>query len=285
LDIEAFKTAELNVSLTELFNITFSESGLPSGTSWSVTLNGTTESSLTNTITFSVPNGTYSYTVTPVAGYTELPPSGTINMNGANVNQPVTFTEIEYTVTFTESGLPSGTVWYINISNGQSYKSTGTEISLNEPNGTYSYVISSSNKSYSPNPSSGSFTVNGSPVSQLITFSELAYTITFTESGLPSGTSWSVTLNNVTETSTNSTITFHEPYGTYSYSISLPSGYKTSSSSGTIKTSQPSLIIPITVSSTTPPSSLTSYLIYIIIAIVVIVAVIGAVLAMRRGKK
>ena len=282
--VKPFSTIFLNVTLQRLYNVTFTESGLLPGTSWSVTLNGTTKYSSTNTITFNEPNGTYSYTVTPVAGYTESPPSGTINVNGANVTQPVTFTEIEYTVTFTESGLPSGTVWYINISNGQSYKSTGTEISLNEPNGTYSYVVSSSNKSYSPNPSSGSFTVNGSTVSRSISFSQVIYIITFKESGLPSGTSWSVTLNGVTETSTNSTITFHEPYGTYSYSISLPSGYKTSSSSGSIKTSQPSLIIPITVSSTSHSSS-TSYLIYIIIAMVVIAAVIGAVLAMRRGKK
>jgi len=133
----------------------------------------------------------------------------------------------------------------------------------------------------------GSIMASGSNVNQVITFTPVTptlYTITFEESGLPSGTSWSVTLNNVTETSTNSTITFHEPYGIYSYSISLPSGYKTLSSTGSIKTTQPSLIIPITVSSTTPPSFPTSYLIYIIIAMVVIVAVIGAVLAMRRKK-
>jgi hypothetical protein len=266
------------------YTVTFSESGLSSGTPWSVTLNGLTKASTNGTLTFNEPNGTYSYTVTPVAGYTGSPPSGELNVNGANVNQSITFTEIEYTVTFTESGLPSGTVWYINISNSQSYKSTGTEISFNEPNGTYSYEVSSSNKNYSPNPSSGSITVNGASVSESITFSEVTYTITFKESGLPSGTSWSVTLNGVTETSTNSTLTFHEPYGTYSYSISLPSGYKTSSSTGSIQTSQPSLIIPIAVSSTTPPSSPTNYLIYIITAIVVIAAVIGAVLAIRRGK-
>jgi len=128
---------------------------------------------------------------------------------------------------------------------------------------------------------------NSSTVSIISTSPQVTkiYTVTFTESGLPSGTSWSVTLNNVTETSTNSTITFHEPYGTYSYSISLPSGYKTSSSTGSIQTSQPSLIIPIAVSSTAPPPSPTNYLIYIIIAVVVIAAAIGAIVAMGRRKK
>jgi len=50
------------------YSVTFTESGLPSGTSWSVTLNGNTESSTTNTISFSEPNGTYSYVVASVTG-------------------------------------------------------------------------------------------------------------------------------------------------------------------------------------------------------------------------
>jgi len=274
-----------SVIFPRLYNVTLTETGLPSGTSWSITLNNITKSSTNATIVFNEPNGTYSYTIGIYSGYSASPYSGTVTVNGGNVNVPVTFKRVTYSVTFTESGLPSGTAWYVNTSNGQFYKSTGTEISLSEPNGTYSYVISSSNKSYSPNPPSGSFTVNGSTVSQSITFSQIIYAITFEESGLPSGTPWSITLNNVTETSTNSTITFHESYGIYSYSISLPSGYKTSSSSGTIKTSQPSLIIPIAVSSTSPSSSSTSYLTYIIIAMVVIAAAIGVAVAMRRGKK
>jgi hypothetical protein len=53
---------------------------------------------------------------------------------------------------------------------------------------------------------------------------------------------------------------------------------------GSIKTTQPSLIIPIAVSSTAPPSSQTNYPIYIVIAIVMIAAVIGTVVAMGRRK-
>jgi len=51
---------------------------------------------------------------------------------------------------------------------------------------------------------------------------------------------------------------------------------------GSIKTTQPSLIIPIAVSSTAPSLSQTNYPIYIVIAIVMIAAVIGTVVAMRR---
>ncbi|MGC9137644.1 MAG: S53 family peptidase, partial [Thermoplasmata archaeon] len=74
------------------YTVTFTESGLPSGTSWSVTLAGSTKSSTTNTITFSEPNGSYSFSVGTVTGYTASPSSGTINVNGANVNQAITFT-------------------------------------------------------------------------------------------------------------------------------------------------------------------------------------------------
>ena len=47
------------------------------------------------------------------------------------------------------------------------------------------------------------------------------YTVTFTESGLPGGTSWGATFNGVTLTSTTTTITFTLiPAGTYSWNVS-----------------------------------------------------------------
>ncbi len=75
------------------YTVTFTESGLASGTTWSVTLNGTTSSSSTSTISFSEPDGSYSYSIGSVSGYTASPSSGTITVNGANVNQAITFTQ------------------------------------------------------------------------------------------------------------------------------------------------------------------------------------------------
>ncbi|MEM3325620.1 MAG: S53 family peptidase, partial [Thermoplasmata archaeon] len=63
------------------YTVTFTESGLPSGTSWSVTFNSNTKSSTTNTISFTgIANGTYSYSVGAVSGYTASPSSGTITV-------------------------------------------------------------------------------------------------------------------------------------------------------------------------------------------------------------
>jgi len=173
--------------------------------------NRTTESSTTDTITFSVPNGTYSYSIGSVSGHTASQFSGFITVNGANVNQTITFTSVTTSL----------------------------------------------------------------------------YTITFAESGLPTGTSWSVTLNGKTETSTTNTISFTEPKGTYSFSISSIDGYSVSPSSGSIRVKGTNISEKITfrsVTTTSPPSS-NDYLIYIIIAIVIIAAAIGAIVAMGRRKK
>ena len=74
-----------------------------------------------------------------------------------------------YPATFTESGLPSGTTWYVNLSNGQSFSSKTSTISFSEPNGTYSYTVSGVS-GYSVSPSSGSIVVSGGSISKSITY-------------------------------------------------------------------------------------------------------------------
>ena len=78
-------------SAPSTYSVTFPQSGLPAGTSWSVTLNGQTLSSTTSTITFSEPNGTYAYTVGAVNGYTATPSSGSVTVNGVSQTVAITF--------------------------------------------------------------------------------------------------------------------------------------------------------------------------------------------------
>jgi YVTN family beta-propeller protein len=73
----------------EVYPVLFSETGLPNGTNWSVTLNGSTNSSTNNTTTFAEPNGTYSYSIAPVPGYSVTAPTGNVTVNGANVTASV----------------------------------------------------------------------------------------------------------------------------------------------------------------------------------------------------
>lgn len=62
------------------YNVVFQESGLVTGATWSVTFNGTTQSSTTTSITFSnVSSGTYSFTVS-ANGYKANPASGSVTV-------------------------------------------------------------------------------------------------------------------------------------------------------------------------------------------------------------
>ena len=239
------------------YSVSFLETGLAHGTSWTVTLsNGDTQSSTTTLVTFSEPNGSYSFSVGAVAGYSSSPASGTFAVAGANVNRAVTFTAIPpttYTVTFTESGLPSGTSWSVTL-NGAPESSTTSTISFTEPNGTYSYTVGSVS-GYTASPSSGSVTVSGASVSKAVTFTAIpptTYTVTFTESGLPSGTSWSVTLNGVAHSSSTASITFTEVNGTYSYTVGSVSGYTATPSGGSVTVAGAGTSVSITFSSFHP---------------------------------
>ena len=75
------------------YSVTFTATGLTSGTSWNVTLNGNTQSSTTSTITFTLPNGNYAYTINTPATYTLQTPSstGTITVENANKDTQATF--------------------------------------------------------------------------------------------------------------------------------------------------------------------------------------------------
>lgn len=66
------------------YPVDFQESGLASGTKWSVSVNGTTNSSTGTSVGFQEPNGTYTYVVASVPGYTVSPTNGTFSVSGAS---------------------------------------------------------------------------------------------------------------------------------------------------------------------------------------------------------
>jgi Phosphoesterase family len=74
--------------------VTFSESGLPGGTPWSVTLGSQTgQARAPGQINFQERTGTYSFTVGAVTGYTAQPSDGTVTVaaGGGATNEPITF--------------------------------------------------------------------------------------------------------------------------------------------------------------------------------------------------
>ena len=80
-----------SLSLSKEYRVSFIAKNIPPDTKWSVTLNGITEYSNTSEITFSEPNGTYSYKVNNVSGYILSPSSGSITVNGSNMTQVIVY--------------------------------------------------------------------------------------------------------------------------------------------------------------------------------------------------
>ena len=98
-----------SVAAPSYYTVTFTETGLSSGTSWSVTFNGVTEKSTTSKIVFTNEvNGTYSYTVGSVASYKLTKDgSGTVHVSGANQSVDVTYKHI---VNYTDDYIIVGVV-------------------------------------------------------------------------------------------------------------------------------------------------------------------------------
>ncbi len=251
-------TAPVSVSVTYTpkssldHAVNFTESGLPAGTNWSVTFNWATRSTTGTTDTFSAPNGSYAYSVGSVPGYTANPSSGVVTVNGAAVVQTITFSVFsgpKYWVNFTESGLPAGTLWSIDLGGANSASAT-TTIAYSLGNGTYSFTVGTVT-GYRETPSSGTITVAGKPVSTLVQFTPIGvttYNISYVETGLPVGTTWSVTQNGSKQSAAISTIVFIAPKGSYFYTIPNVAGYAPVPFSGYANVTNGNVTVPVTFS-------------------------------------
>ena len=224
----------------ETYSVQFRESGLPYGTVWYVTIDGNTKVSVTNTITFSLVNDTYTYKITePDILYTSVSSTGSIMVKGNSLQRNITFIKEMYKVTFNETGLSSGTSWYINISesNGTVYQSsaiTGSSNLFSLPNGSYTYIVGTTSKIYHAD--GGLFNVNGLLTKNKISvsFSKEMYTVTFTESGMPAGTIWYVNGSMTGHAMSGSTVSFSLTNGTYSFSVTNTITYYTTATQFTV---------------------------------------------------
>ena len=126
--------------------------------------------------------------------------------------------------TFTETGLPMESEWWLNLTNGQSFNTTQSSIEFWEPNGTYHYSLGTNESSYSA--TGGSFNANGFSLSKTVRFTAVTYPMTFTESGLPAGTPWWVNVTAIaTASSTTNTLSFGLSNGTWEWLASAGPDY------------------------------------------------------------
>ena len=279
--LHAYQTITFVATPKVAYNVTFTETGLPSGIQWNVTLNGTTTSSVTSTIVFAEFNGTFAYSVFNNSEFKAMPNSGTMTVSAKSVNVSIVYTEVTFNVTFTESGLPSSTAWYVNITGHDSGTITGSTYTVSLLNGTYAYTIGTADKIYSTN--GGSFTVNGKTVAEPVAFAAVTYKVTFTATGLPSSTTWYVNITGQSSSGpiTGSTYSVLLSNGTYTYNVTTVSGSYTANG-GNFTVSGKPVNVSVTFTSTSAPSSNND--LYIIAGVVIVAAIIGTAYVLLRKK-
>ncbi len=168
--------------------LTFKETGLPSSaTTTEFTMritNATSHYAWLNTsatsatpagcvagtvcVNFYVPFGTYTYVATPPSGYGANPATGSVSFTTPSTLVTVTFA-VGYAVTFTETGLPASTRWYVNTTGQTSLTGTGTTLTQTLPSGTYAYTAATVNKLYAWSSAPG-FTVSGASLAVGVAF-------------------------------------------------------------------------------------------------------------------
>lgn len=206
------------------YNIELNESGLPAGTSWTYTFNGTQSTINTDQTNLSEPNGTYSFSVSNINGYT-VSYSSSIVVSGANQVVNVVFKKIPtYKVQLFESGLPTGTNWnYTFNHNSEVLGNSSYNYSLS--NGTYSLYVGTVS-GYSVNYPS-SVIVSGSSQIVYINYTVIpTYALIVHESGLTNGTKWYILINNIQYSSIKKYDNVSNLLnGTYQFNVNNIAGY------------------------------------------------------------
>jgi type VI secretion system secreted protein VgrG len=171
----ATKSVTFSAGSSGAYPVVFSSSGLVSGTTWAVTLNGVQKTTTTGTLQFQEANGSYAFSIGGGAGYDAAPSAGQITVGGSAVSQVIQFTSTSgaqaFTVTFTETGLAAGTNWSVTLNGVMEPSASGTVV-FTELNGTTAYSVGDS-AGYTVSPSSGSVHVNGEVATQSITFTAM----------------------------------------------------------------------------------------------------------------
>ncbi len=228
------------ISSAASYPVQFDETGLPSGTSWSVDLEGANNASVTPTVGFAVPNGSYEYTVPTVGVYIPVPSSGALDVDGSGQVVSVLFTQVSsppsFPVSFEESGLPPATPWGVTLA-GSPGTSTSPWVNFTEPNGTYAFTVPSVS-GYTASPVQGNVSVQFGPAYWAIAFTPVAgpgeYSVAFLETGLSKGTTWNVTLAGTLLSASGPYLNFTERNGSYAFAVGSVAGYSRLPASGNV---------------------------------------------------
>jgi YVTN family beta-propeller protein len=180
--------------------VTFDAIALPQGLTWYVNVSGesarsaTVAGSLGQSIAIELANGSYTFSAsTEEAAWTwNSSATGTsVDVIGAPQSLPVYFngptshaTPPVYVIEFSETGLPSGTVFNVLIDGRNLTTTAPTTLSTELANGSYPYSVPN-HPPYVANFSSGTLVVHGQSETVAITFSNSTGTTSTTSSSFP----------------------------------------------------------------------------------------------------
>ena len=237
----------------------------------------------TDQIAASVPVGAYPQSIAydPSAGlaYSVNTEQGTLSFIASSALYPVRFNE---------TGLDTWTRWAVSV-DGVEASSIGSSIDFAETNGTHSYIPGTEPNYRLPEPS-GSFVVSGSRVEIAVLYiwsPPPVYNVTFLETGLPAGTSWTVTLNGTSLTSTSNAIRFDERAGTYNFTVDGVSTYVPTVYTGSVSVGYSDVDYSLGFRSTSPAGitgASSTVATYVIVGLAIAIAVSITILAMRSRR-
>jgi hypothetical protein len=160
--------------VSPLVPVRFVENDLPGGTDWSVVIdNHTATSGNTSALTVYLTSGQYGYRIPALPNYVARPQGGSFAVTfGSPPEIEINFSLVgpgaqspTYSFRFHEQGLPTGWQWTVTLTAGLAYpvywSSTTNNLTISEPNGSYSYAVGSVS-GYVPSQASGTVVVNGS---------------------------------------------------------------------------------------------------------------------------
>jgi hypothetical protein len=153
--IVAGQTATLDLSGAG--RTTFEESGLAVGSTWKLTVGGIARTANGPTISFTLPNGTFSIAYPTIPGYVRDPGDpAQITVPAASVTT-LRWSAFTFEVPFSETGLPAGIEWWVNLS-GVLYDGTQSSFAVPVPNGSTPYTVGSAYE-FVADPASGTIQV------------------------------------------------------------------------------------------------------------------------------